>query len=72
MLGNSYCIAHPAVTLWSILHWCLVQAWGHSTFIGPFAEILATCEHGEGIVYADMDLSQVSEHQAGLGCRNSA
>jgi predicted amidohydrolase len=36
-----------------------MQAWGHSTFVGPFAEILGTCEHGEGIVYADMNLSQV-------------
>jgi omega-amidase len=35
------------------------QAWGHSTVVGPFAEVLATMEHGAGIIYADVDYEQV-------------
>lgn len=34
-------------------------AWGHSTVVGPFAEILATCEHEPGNVYADIDFSEI-------------
>lgn len=37
------------------------QAWGHSTVISPWGEVVATCEHGESIVYADVDLENVSE-----------
>ncbi|GFH27150.1 omega-amidase [Haematococcus lacustris] len=31
------------------------QAWGHSTVVGPFAEVLATTGHEEDMVFADMD-----------------
>lgn len=34
-------------------------AWGHSTAVGPFGEILGTRDHTEGIVYADLDLDQI-------------
>lgn len=36
-----------------------LQAWGNSTVVGPFAEVLATCDHEETIVYATMDYQQV-------------
>lgn len=36
-----------------------LQAWGHSTVIGPFAEVIATTEHEPTIVYADIDFAQV-------------
>lgn len=35
------------------------QAWGHSTVVGPFAEILGSCDEKPTIVYADMDFTQV-------------
>lgn len=34
-------------------------AWGHSTAIGPFGEILGTRDHTQGIVYAELDLDQI-------------
>lgn len=37
------------------------QAWGHSTVISPWGEVVATCEHGESIVYADINLENVEE-----------
>ncbi|KAL2346585.1 hypothetical protein Fmac_000585 [Flemingia macrophylla] len=32
-------------------------AWGHSTLVGPFGEILATTEHEEAIIIAEIDYS---------------
>lgn len=29
-------------------------AWGHSTLVSPWADVVATTEHEEGIVYADL------------------
>ncbi|CAI9771508.1 unnamed protein product [Fraxinus pennsylvanica] len=34
-------------------------AWGHSTLVGPFGEVLATTEHGEAIIISDIDYSQI-------------
>lgn len=32
-------------------------AWGHSTLVGPFGEVLATTEHAEDIIIAEIDYS---------------
>ena len=37
------------------------QAWGHSTVVSPWGEVVATCDHDEAIVYADVDLENVEE-----------
>lgn len=42
------------------------QAWGHSTVVGPFAEVLATCEHEPTTVYAELDFGQVAERRMNL------
>ncbi|KAI8466365.1 MAG: carbon-nitrogen hydrolase [Monoraphidium minutum] len=42
------------------------QAWGHSTVVGPFAEILATCEHEPATIYADLDYAQVAERRTNM------
>lgn len=42
------------------------QAWGHSTVVGPFAEVLATCEHEPTSVYAELDFGQVAERRMNL------
>ncbi|KAI7997722.1 hypothetical protein LOK49_LG10G03086 [Camellia lanceoleosa] len=34
-------------------------AWGHSTLVGPFGEILATTEHDEAIIISEVDYSQI-------------
>jgi omega-amidase len=37
------------------------QAWGHSSVISPWGEVVATCEHEEAIVCAEIDLENVDE-----------
>ncbi|TYZ65353.1 hypothetical protein PybrP1_012677 [[Pythium] brassicae (nom. inval.)] len=37
------------------------QAWGHSSVISPWGDVVATCGHGEAIVYAEIDLEKVDE-----------
>ena len=41
-------------------------AWGHSTAVGPFAEILGTRDETEGIVYADLDLGELKTRRANM------
>ncbi|KAL4855772.1 Omega-amidase [Chlorella vulgaris] len=41
-------------------------AWGHSTAVGPFAEILATTDEKPGIVYCEMDLAQVEQRRTNM------
>eukprot|EP00934_Nitzschia_sp_Nitz4_P006730 Nitzschia sp. Nitz4//scaffold38_size140716//6920//8170//NITZ4_003125-RA/size140716-snap-gene-0.135-mRNA-1//1//CDS//3329550012//6720//frame0 len=36
-------------------------AWGHSTVVSPWGEVVATTDENEGIVFADLDLSLVDE-----------
>eukprot|EP00514_Thraustochytrium_sp_LLF1b_P001094 CAMPEP_0184508818 /NCGR_PEP_ID=MMETSP0198_2-20121128/957_1 /TAXON_ID=1112570 /ORGANISM="Thraustochytrium sp., Strain LLF1b" /LENGTH=291 /DNA_ID=CAMNT_0026898615 /DNA_START=5 /DNA_END=880 /DNA_ORIENTATION=- len=37
------------------------QAWGHSSIVSPWGEVLATCEHGPATVFADIDISKADE-----------
>lgn len=41
-------------------------AWGHSMVVGPFAEVLVEGEHEECILYADLDLEQVTTRRANM------
>uniref|UniRef100_A0A7S3R7Z1 CN hydrolase domain-containing protein n=1 Tax=Dunaliella tertiolecta TaxID=3047 RepID=A0A7S3R7Z1_DUNTE len=45
------------------------QAWGHSTAVGPFAEVLATCDEQPTIVYADLDFTQIPERRRNMPIR---
>ena len=36
------------------------QAWGHSTAVGPWAEIIATCDEGPATVTCELDMEQVA------------
>ncbi|KAL9224230.1 hypothetical protein vseg_000290 [Gypsophila vaccaria] len=38
-------------------------AWGHSSLIGPFGEVLATTEHEEAVVVAEIDYSLVEQRR---------
>jgi len=42
------------------------QAWGHSTVVGPFAEVLATCEEGPATVVAELDFDQVDQRRSNM------
>jgi omega-amidase len=41
-------------------------AWGHSTAVSPWGDIVATTDEKEGIVMADLDLQRVSEVRSGI------
>ncbi|CAA2989688.1 omega-amidase, chloroplastic [Olea europaea subsp. europaea] len=36
-------------------------AWGHSTLVGPFGEVIATTEHDEAIVISEIDYSLIEQ-----------
>ena len=36
-------------------------AWGHSTVVNPWGEVIATTEHDPAIVSCDLDLNYLSE-----------
>ena len=44
----------------------VVQAWGHSSVIGPFAEVMATTGHDADIVYAEIDYAQIEERRSNM------
>ncbi len=46
-----------------------LQAWGHSTAVGPFAELLATTDHQPATVLADMDYDEVTKRRTNLPLR---
>ncbi|KAJ3673626.1 hypothetical protein LUZ60_005618 [Juncus effusus] len=41
-------------------------AWGHSTLVGPFGEVLATTEHEEAIIVAEIDYSLLELRRTNL------
>eukprot|EP00529_Nitzschia_sp_RCC80_P024666 CAMPEP_0113488408 /NCGR_PEP_ID=MMETSP0014_2-20120614/26002_1 /TAXON_ID=2857 /ORGANISM="Nitzschia sp." /LENGTH=445 /DNA_ID=CAMNT_0000382121 /DNA_START=108 /DNA_END=1445 /DNA_ORIENTATION=+ /assembly_acc=CAM_ASM_000159 len=45
-------------------------AWGHSTAVSPWGEIVATTDEKEGIVMADLDLQRVNEIRSGIPIGN--
>jgi len=40
------------------------QAWGHSSVVNPWGEVIATTDHQEGIIYANIDLKRADEVRA--------
>ena len=41
-------------------------AWGHSTAINPWGEVIGTCDEKESIVICDLDMSKVKEMREGI------
>jgi len=41
-------------------------AWGHSSVVSPWGDIVATIDENEGVVIADIDLSRVDEVRRGI------
>ncbi|XP_062499715.1 omega-amidase NIT2-like [Corticium candelabrum] len=44
-------------------------AWGHSTVVDPWGAVIATTDHQEAIVYADIDLSKVVDVRSAIPIR---
>ena len=42
------------------------RTWGHSMVVGPWGEVLAVCEEGEGMALAELDLARIAEVRAQL------
>ena len=42
------------------------QAWGHSTAVGPFAEILATTDERAGTVFADLEMGEIGRRRRNM------
>lgn len=43
-------------------------AWGHSSVVSPWGEVVATTEEGEATVFADVDLKKVEEMRDSIPC----
>jgi nitrilase len=37
------------------------RTWGHSMVVGPWGEVLAVCEQGEGIAVAELDPAHIAQ-----------
>lgn len=37
------------------------QAWGHSSVIGPWGDVVGALDHQEGLLLADLELGKVQE-----------
>lgn len=45
-------------------------AWGHTTMVSPWGEVIATTEHEETVVYSDIDLDYVEKVRQMVPLRN--
>ncbi|KAL8101539.1 omega-amidase, chloroplastic-like isoform X2 [Apium graveolens] len=45
-------------------------AWGHSTLVGPFGEVLATTEHDEAVIISEIDYSLLELRRTNLPLQN--
>lgn len=43
-------------------------AWGHSSVVSPWGEVIATTEAEEAVVFAEMQLEKIDEMRAGIPC----
>jgi omega-amidase len=42
------------------------HAWGHSTVVAPFGQILATTDDKPGIVYAELDFAEIETRRQNM------
>jgi omega-amidase len=43
-------------------------AWGHSTVVSPWGEVVVTTEHEEAVLFADIELEKVDTMRQGIPC----
>ncbi len=41
-------------------------AWGHSTVVNPWGEVVATCDEKEHVVVADLNMEEVATMRQGI------
>jgi omega-amidase len=41
-------------------------AWGHSTVVNPWGEVIATCDEKEAVVVADLNMEEVHKMRQGI------
>ena len=46
------------------------SAWGHSTAISPWGEVIATCDENPNIVVTDLDMNEVAKMRMGIPTSN--
>lgn len=46
------------------------HAWGHTTAVGPWGDVLVTTEHNEAILYTTIDLNRMEEIRQNIPLRN--
>ena len=46
------------------------SAWGHSTAVSPWGEVIATCDENPNVVLVDLDIDKVSEMRAAIPTYN--
>mmetsp|Transcript_28290 Transcript_28290/g.47565 ORF Transcript_28290/g.47565 Transcript_28290/m.47565 type:complete len:327 (+) Transcript_28290:52-1032(+) len=44
------------------------KAWGHSSVVSPWGEVVATTEAAEAVVHAQLDLDKIDEMREGIPC----
>ncbi|KAL3822438.1 hypothetical protein ACHAXA_007445 [Cyclostephanos tholiformis] len=42
------------------------SAWGHSSVVSPWGDVIATCDEGPAVVIADLDMNLVSQMRAAI------
>jgi omega-amidase len=42
------------------------HAWGHSTVVGPFGQVLATIDEKPGTVYAELDFAEIETRRQNM------
>lgn len=46
-------------------------AWGHSSVINPWGEVVSTCDHEAAIITADLDLARIEQVRYGRRCAST-
>lgn len=42
------------------------SAWGHSTCVSPWGDVIATCDENPNMVVVDLDMNKVTEMRTGI------
>jgi omega-amidase len=74
---DSQCFVLTASPAWSttdntsgtISKYPLYFAWGHSTAVNPWGEVIATCDENAHVVIYDLDMSKVEEIRQSIPTR---
>ena len=66
VLAASPARSDPPTTICKYPHY---SAWGQSTVVSPWGDVLASCDEKEAIVYCDLDMTKVDEMRQSIPTR---